>query len=208
VTQLGHKPVPVGQAAFSRAPVFYGPGVRVRIEAGTLVQKLLARHLVEPYLGSQRSVISGFVHCAEDGLLPDPSWLREAHYAGNTTGAHAREADDLWVMRWRALDIQTYLAASPAPPGGDPGPRDPGSHDTGPGDPRSRDPGPGEPGSSDLGSLPWGEPYGGLGHPAFELFIAPGPIPVATEMYRITPAGEEFIARYDGQAWLRPGAGS
>jgi hypothetical protein len=188
VTQLGHKPVPVGQAAFSRAPVFYGPGVRVRIEAGTLVQKLLPRHLVEPYLGSQRSVISGFVHCAEDGLLPGPSWLREAHDAGNATGAHAREAGDLWVMRWRALDIQTYLAASPAGPGADPGPHDPGS----------RDP----------GSLPRGEAYGGLGHPAFELFIAPGPIPVATEMYRITPAGEEFIARYDGQAWLRPGAGS
>ena len=48
----------------------------------------------------------------------------------------------------------------------------------------------------------------GRGHPAFELFIAPGPIPIGTEMYRITPAGEEFIARYDGQAWLRIGAGS
>ena len=189
MTQLGHKPVPAGQAAFSRAPVPYGPGVRVRIEAGTLVQKLLPRHLVEPYLGSQRSVISGFVHCAEDGLLPGPSWLREAHHAGTVAGAHAREADDLWVLRWRALDIQTYLAASPAPPGG----ADPGKHGHG-----SRDP----------GSLTWDEPYGGLGHPAFELFIAPGPIPVGTEMFRITPAGEEFIARYDGQAWLPPGAGS
>jgi hypothetical protein len=184
VTQLGHKLPPVGQAAFPRAPVFYGPGVRVRIEPGTLVQKLLPRHLVEPYLNSERSVISGFVHCAEDGLLPGPSWLREAHDAGNVTGAHARQTDDLWVLRWRALNIQTYLAASPAPPGG------------------------ADPGSRDRGSLPWGEPYGGLGHPAFELFIAPGPIPVGTEMYRITPAGEEFIARHDGQAWLRPGAGS
>ncbi|MDR3035345.1 MAG: hypothetical protein LBV78_19990 [Kitasatospora sp.] len=176
--------MPDGQAAFPRAPVFYGPGVRIRIEAGTLVQKLLPRHLVEPYLSSQRSVISGFVHCAEDGLLPGPSWLREAYAAGTVTRAHARQTDDLWVLRWRALDIQTYLAASPAPPAG------------------------GDPGSRDPGSPPWGEPHGGLGHPAFELFIAPGPIPVGTEMYQITPAGEEFIARYDGQAWLRLGAGS
>lgn len=178
MTQLGHETVPVGQAAFSRAPVPYGPGVRVRIEAGTLMQKLLPRYLVEPYLQSQRSVISGFVHRAEDDMLPGPSWLREAHDAGNMTGAHARDTDDLWVLRWRALDIQAYLAASPAPPGGE------------------------------RGSPPGGEPYGGLAHPAFELFIAPSPIPVGTEMYRILPAGEEFVARYDGQAWLRPAAGS
>ena len=178
MTQLGHEPVPVGQAASPRAPVPYGPGVRIRIQAGTLMQKLLPPHLVEPYLSTRRSVISGFVHRSEDGMLPGPSWLREAHEAGNATGAHATETDDLWVLRWRALDIQTYLAASPAPPGDGGGP------------------------------LPWGGPYGGPGHPAFELFIAPGPVPVGTEMYRITPAGEEFIARYDGQAWLRPGVGS
>lgn len=177
MTQLGHEPVPVGQTASSRAPVPYGPGVRVRIQAGTLMQKLLPEHLVEPYLSAQRSVISGFVHRSEDGMLPGPSWLREAHDAGKASGARAGETDDLWVLRWRALDIQAYLAASPALP------------------------------DRDRGSLPWAGPYGGLGHPAFELFIAPGPIPVGTEMYRITPAGEEFIARYDGQAWLRPGAG-
>jgi len=178
VTQLGHEAAPVGQAASSHAPVPYGPGARVRIDAGTLMQKLLPRHLVEPYLSSQRSVISGFVHRAEGGVLPGSSWLREAHDRGNVTGAHARDPDDLWVLRWRALDIQTYLAAGPAPPGGGRGP------------------------------LPGGGPHGGLGHPAFELFIAPGPIPVGTEMYRVTPAGEEFVAWHDGQAWLRAGAGS
>jgi hypothetical protein len=168
--------VPVGQAAFPHAPVPYGPGVRVRIEAGTLMQKRLPRHLVEPYLTSQRSVISGFVHRAEDGLLPGADWLGEAHGAGSAAGEHALQTDEAWVLRWRALDIQTYLAASQAPPGGD------------------------------RWSMPWEESYGGLGHPAFELFIAPGPIPVGTEMYRITPSGEEFFARHDGQAWLRPGA--
>jgi hypothetical protein len=177
VTQLGHEPVPAGQAASSRAPVPYGPGVRIRIQAGTLMQKLLPPHLVEPYLSTQRSVMSGFVHRSEDDMLPGPSWLREAHDAGTLAGAHAGKSDDLWVLRWRALDIQTYLAASPAPPDAE------------------REP------------APWSEPYGRFVHPAFELFIAPGPIPVGTEMYRITPGGEEFVARYDGQGWLRAGAG-
>lgn len=37
-----------------------------------------------------------------------------------------------------------------------------------------------------------------------EFYTLPVPIPVGTEMYRITPGNEEFIARYDGQVWLRP----
>jgi hypothetical protein len=168
VTHVGQEPVAVDPAAFLHASVPYGPRVRVRIEAGTLMQKLLPPHLVEPYLTSQRSVLAGFTHRAEDGVLPDPAWLRGAQAAGNMVAAPGPDPADLWVLRWRALDIQTYLAAaSPVPPAG------------------SRSP-------------------GGPGHPAFDLFIAPGPIPVGTEMYRITPAGEEFIARHDGQAWLRP----
>lgn len=38
---------------------------------------------------------------------------------------------------------------------------------------------------------------------AAAVFIEPGPVPVGTEMYRVTSAGEEFVARHDGQAWLR-----
>lgn len=37
-----------------------------------------------------------------------------------------------------------------------------------------------------------------------EFFTLPVPIPVGAEIHRITPGGEEFIARYDGQVWLRP----
>ncbi len=37
-----------------------------------------------------------------------------------------------------------------------------------------------------------------------EFYTLPVPIPVGTELYRITPGNEEFIARYDGQVWLRP----
>lgn len=35
------------------------------------------------------------------------------------------------------------------------------------------------------------------------VFVEPGPVPVGTEMYRVTAAGEEFVGRHDGQAWLR-----
>jgi hypothetical protein len=37
-----------------------------------------------------------------------------------------------------------------------------------------------------------------------EFYTLPVPIPVGTEMYRITSGAQEFIARYDGQVWLRP----
>jgi hypothetical protein len=37
------------------------------------------------------------------------------------------------------------------------------------------------------------------------VFIEPGPVPVGTEMYRVTSAGEEFVSRHDGAAWQRPG---
>jgi hypothetical protein len=37
-----------------------------------------------------------------------------------------------------------------------------------------------------------------------EFFTLPVPIPVGAEIYRFTPGGEEFVARYDGQVWLQP----
>jgi hypothetical protein len=33
------------------------------------------------------------------------------------------------------------------------------------------------------------------------------PIPVGAEIYRIARGRADFIARYDGQAWLRPAEG-
>lgn len=37
-----------------------------------------------------------------------------------------------------------------------------------------------------------------------EFYTLPIPIPVGAEIGRVTPGGEEFVARYDGQVWLRP----
>ena len=162
VTQVGEERTPARQAGFAAVPapvplpVPAGPGARVRVQAGTPMQKLLPPHLVDPYLTGQRSVITGFVQRARDGVAPDPEWF------GGPEGGPG--AAGLFVLRWRALDIHTYLAATGA-----------------------------------------GPVAGAPAEPAFALFLAPCPIPVGAEVYRISAAGEELTARYDGQSWLRPG---
>lgn len=37
-----------------------------------------------------------------------------------------------------------------------------------------------------------------------EFYTLPVPVPIGAEIFRITTAAEEFIARFDGQVWLRP----
>jgi hypothetical protein len=37
-----------------------------------------------------------------------------------------------------------------------------------------------------------------------EFFTLPVPIPVGAEIRRLAADGEELVARYDGQVWLRP----
>lgn len=37
-----------------------------------------------------------------------------------------------------------------------------------------------------------------------EYFTLPVPVPVGAEIYRLSSGAEEFVARYDGQQWLRP----
>lgn len=37
-----------------------------------------------------------------------------------------------------------------------------------------------------------------------EFFTLPVPIPVGAEIHLLAADGEEFVARYDGQVWLRP----
>ena len=40
-----------------------------------------------------------------------------------------------------------------------------------------------------------------------EFFTLPVPVPVGAEIHRLSQRGEELIARYDGQGWLRPRRG-
>jgi hypothetical protein len=180
VTQVGQQPRPVHQVVLhpARVPAGEGdevaadegpgrPGGRgapVRVEPGTLMEKMIPRNLVEPYLTGQRSVISGYAYRAADAAQAGPAWPAEAR--GGPAAASTGDAPDFWVLRWRSLELQVYLA----PP-------------VRPGQPRRQ-------------AAP--------GRAALDLFIEPCPVPVGTEMYRITPDREEFVARHDGQAWLRP----
>jgi hypothetical protein len=150
VTQIGQERGQRGYATPLAAPLPGKTGQPVSIDPGTLMEKMIPASLVEPYLTSQRWVITGFAYRATDAARARPRV--------------DADTPELWVLRWRSLGLHTYLSVA----------------------------------------RPDGDPY----RPApAELFIEPGPIPVGTEMYRITPAGEEYVARHDGQAWLRPAPG-
>ena len=47
-------------------------------------------------------------------------------------------------------------------------------------------------------------PGGGPSATVPEFFTLPAPVPVGAELCRVTGEGEERMARYDGQSWLRP----
>jgi hypothetical protein len=135
--------------------------VPVQVEAGTPMEKQIPLSLVEPYLTGERSVLAGFAYRAVDALFADPDWPAETHGRPSAGGGPAVGGPDFWVLRWHALEMQSFLAPHPA------------AHTE-------------------------------TGRGAYELLVEPGPIPVGTEMFRITQGSEEFIARYDGQDWLRP----
>jgi hypothetical protein len=125
------------------------------------MEKQIPFSLVEPYLTGERSVLAGFAYRAVDAVFADPDWPAEAHGRPGAGGGPGVDGPDFWVLRWHALEMQSFLTPHPAV-------------------------------------------HAETGCGAYELLVEPGPIPVGTEMYRITQVSEEFIARYDGQAWLRP----
>jgi len=151
------------------------------IQPGTLMQKAIPPRLVEPYLTGRRSVIAGFVYRAQDSSFDDPAEFYEAldlRYDGSDFGPDLTE---VYVMRWSAVGVKSYQVPYSPERGGD-----------------------------------WRgkPPFTGTGftssptHVVPEYYTDPIPVPVGAEIYRITAAAaEEFIARFDGQAWLRPSGG-
>jgi hypothetical protein len=155
------------------------PGPRA-VEPGTLMQKPIPPRMVEPYLTGRRSVISGFVYRVADSMSARPRELHRLFGLGYAGSEFAADADEIYVLRWRAVSSQPYQVPYSAEHGGD-----------------------------------WAmkPPFSGAGYVSAadrsvpEFFTDPMPVPVGAEIHRIGAGMTDFIARYDGQVWLRPAEG-
>jgi hypothetical protein len=149
----------------------------VAIEAGTLVQKAIPPRLVEPYMTGRRAVIAGFVYRVQDCSFTGPAEYYDALDLGYEGSDFGPDLAELYVMRWRAVRPDSYRIPYSTEMGGDWSGKPPF---TGTGYTSSRS------------------------HVVAEFYLDPVPVPVGAEIYRISAAGTEFIARFDGQVWLRP----
>jgi hypothetical protein len=149
----------------------------VAIQPGTLMQKAIPPRLVEPYLTGRRAVIAGFVYRVQDSSFTGPAEYFEALDLGYEGSDFAPGLAELYVLRWRAVRSDSYQVPYSTEMGGDWSGKPPF---TGTGYTSSRS------------------------HVVAEFYLDPVPVPVGAEIYRISAAGTEFIARFDGQAWLRP----
>jgi hypothetical protein len=144
------------------------------------MQKPIPPRLIEPYLTGRRAVIAGFVYRVQDSTFADPAEYYEALDLGYAGSGFGPDIAELYLLRWQALSLQWYQAPNSAERGGDRNGR-PTLTGTG------------------LDSS--------LARVAVEFYLDPMPVPVGAEIFLITWGGEDFIARFDGQVWLRPAAG-
>ena len=152
----------------------------VAITPGTLMQKPVPPRLIEPYLTGRRTVIAGFVYRVQDSSFADPAEYYEALDLGYDGSGFGPDISELYVLRWQALSPRPYRVPYSPERGGD-----------------------------------WSAPppftgtgYGASAHMVAEFYLDPVPVPVGAEIFLVTWHGEEFIARYDGQVWLRPTGGT
>ena len=150
------------------------------IEAGTLMQKAIPPRLVEPYLTGRRTVIAGFVYRAQDCSFTDPADFYAALDLGYEGSEFRTDMSDVYVLRWTATAPEAYQIPYSTELGGD---------------------WTGKPPFTGSGYTSWSN------RPIPEFYIDLIPIPVGAEIYRIIPGQADFIARFDGQVWLRPAEG-
>ena len=146
----------------------------------TLMQKPIPPRMVEPYLTGRRSVISGFVYRLADCQSGSPRDLHRLLGLDYEGSDFAADMPEIYVLRWRAVGSEAYQVPFSPERGGD-----------------------------------WSlqPPFTGTGFTSAqhgsvaEYFTDPMPVPVGAEIHRIGVDGTNFIARYDGQVWLRPAEG-
>ncbi len=136
--------------------------------------------LVEPYLTGRRTVIAGFAYRAADCAFSGPGEYYEALDLGYEGSDFLPDMPELYLLRWLATGPGGYLVPYSVQHGGD---------------------WTGKPPFTGTGYTSWAV------RPIPEFYIDLMPIPVGTEIHRITAAQADFIARYDGQVWLRPAEG-
>jgi hypothetical protein len=150
------------------------------VATGTLMQKPIPPRLVEPYLTGRRAVIAGFVYRAADTSFTDPADFYSALDLGYEGSEFRPDMTELYLIRWMASALESYLVPYSHERGGDWSAKPPF---TGTGYTSSRS------------------------RPIREFFVDLMPIPVGAEIYRIARGHADFIARYDGQVWLGPAEG-
>jgi hypothetical protein len=150
------------------------------IETRTLMQKAIPPRLVEPYLTGRRTVIAGYVYRALDCSFTDPADFYAALDLGYDGSEFRSDMPEIYVLRWIAATADAYLVPYSPERGGD---------------------WTGKPPFAGTGFTSW--PV----RPVPEFYVDLMPIPIGAEIFRIIPGQAEFIARYDGQVWLRPAEG-
>ena len=157
------------------------PGEPPVVETGTLMQKPIPPRLVEPYLTGRRAVIAGFVYRAADTSFSDPADFRTALDLGYEGSEFRPDMTEVYLLRWTSATLEVYQVPYSVDRGGD---------------------WTGKPPFTGTGYTSWPS------RPIPEFFVDLMPIPVGAEIYRVAQGGHaDFIARYDGQVWLRPAEG-
>jgi hypothetical protein len=146
------------------------------ITPGTLMHKAIPPRLVEPYLNGRRSVIAGFVYRAADCSFTSPEDFYEVLDLGYHGSEFTPGMSEVYLLRWPAVGAEAYQVPFSPERGGDWTDKPPFTG-TGYTSPSER-------------SIP-------------EFFTDPVPVPVGAEIYRITAGQADFVARFDGQIWLR-----
>ena len=151
------------------------------ITPGTLLHKAIPPRMVEPYLSGRRSVISGFVHRVRDTSASSPREFYQLLGLDYPGSDFSPDMPEIYLLRWKAVGIETYRVPYSRQHGGDWSLAPP---------------------FTGTGFTPAGERH------VAEYFTDPMPVPVGAEIYRVGIGRADFVARYDGQAWLRTTGGA
>jgi hypothetical protein len=148
----------------------------VVVTPGTLMQKAIPPRLIEPYLTGRRTVIAGYVYRVQDTSFADPAEYYENLDLGYDGSGFGPGISELYVLRWSAVSSASYRVPYSAERGGD-----------------------------WTGKPPFtGTGFTSSSAQVAEFYTEPMPVPVGAEIFLVSWGGEQFIARYDGQVWLRP----